>query len=94
MKAIVTVMGADKVGVVSQVSTALANANVNIKKIDFIDADDIHRTELTVDISDMGASRKSLEKIMRYCAEKLCMEISVEYMGAADAQVEEVFDLG
>lgn len=67
MKAVVTVMGLDKTGIIAKVSTCLSDFNINILDINQTIMQNIFTMVMLVDIknskSDFSSVTKELEKI-------------------------------
>ncbi len=78
-KAIITVIGKDRTGIVARVSTALFEENVNIEDINQTIMDGIFIMAALVDISrsrkDISALRKKLKKV----GELIGMEIQIQH---------------
>ena len=81
MKAIVTVVGNDKVGIIAKVSTLLAKLNINILDISQTIMQDIFTMIMLVDI---GKSEKSIGDIngeFEKLGEELGVEIRIQHQG-------------
>lgn len=82
-KAVITVLGKDKVGIIAAVSRTLAEHKVNILDISQTILDDFFTMIMIADISDSDVDFGSLKEILAKTGEEIGLEIS--------AQNEEVF---
>jgi ACT domain-containing protein len=75
---IVTVTGADRVGIVARLATVMAKANVNIVDINQKIMEDYFVMTMAVDISrasvDMGQIRKRLDQVGKQMALKITIQ--------------------
>jgi len=75
---IVTVTGADRVGIVARLATAMAKANVNIVDINQKIMEDYFVMTMAVDIGrasvDMGQIRKRLDQVGKQMALKITIQ--------------------
>jgi ACT domain-containing protein len=75
---IITVTGADKVGIVARLATAMAKANVNIVDINQKIMEDYFVMTMAVDIGqaaiDMGQIRKRLDQVGKQMALKITIQ--------------------
>jgi len=75
---IITVTGADRVGIVAKLATAMAKANVNIVDINQKIMEDFFVMTMAVDIGravvDMGQIKKRLDQIGRQMALKIMIQ--------------------
>jgi len=75
---IVTVTGADRVGIVARLATVMAKANVNIVDINQKIMEDYFVMTMAVDLGrasvDMGQIRKRLDQIGRQMALKITIQ--------------------
>lgn len=79
MKAVVTVLGMDRTGIIAKVSAALYRLNANILDINqTVMRDDIFTMVMLVDLTDMKASFQELADAMNECAKELGMDIRVQ----------------
>lgn len=74
MKAVVTVMGVDKTGIIAKVSTCLSENNVNILDINQTIMQNIFTMVMLVDIKDAKSDYSYITKEL----EKIGVEIGVE----------------
>jgi len=75
---IITVTGADRVGIVAKLATAMAKANVNIVDINQKIMEDFFVMTMAVDIGravvDMGQIKKKLDQIGRHMTLKIMIQ--------------------
>jgi ACT domain-containing protein len=75
---IITVTGADRVGIVAKLATAMAKANVNIVDINQKIMEDFFVMTMAVDIGravvDMGQIKKKLDQIGRQMTLKIMIQ--------------------
>ena len=75
---IITVNGADKVGIVARLATVMAKANVNIVDINQKIMEDYFVMTMAVDIGqaaiDMGQIRKKLDQVGKQMALKITIQ--------------------
>lgn len=79
MKAIITVVGHDKVGIIAGVSGILAEANVNILDINQTVLQEYFTMMMLVDMSDMKISLGGLNEILKNKGDELGMSIRVQH---------------
>lgn len=84
MRAVITVIGCDRVGIIAAVTTELAADNINILNISQALMDNLFTMIMLVDMSGCGASFADVSDRLRLCGEKLGVEIRI--------QKEEIFD--
>lgn len=84
MKGIITIIGKDRVGIISQVSTLLANNNVNILDINQTVMREYFTMIMLVDFEQMTTDFVSLQKDLDTKAKEINMDIRM--------QREDIFD--
>ena len=84
MKAIVTVTGKDKTGIIAGVSAALSECGANILDISQTVLQEFFAMTMLVDLSDCTVTYAALSDRLNETAKKLCMDIRV--------MREEIFD--
>ncbi|MCL6583208.1 MAG: ACT domain-containing protein [bacterium] len=78
MKAIVTVIGKDKVGIIAQVSTVLAENMVNILDISQTILQDYFTMIMLVDLSNMSISFSELHRRLEEKGETIGVQIKIQ----------------
>ena len=78
MKAIVTVIGKDKVGIIAQVSTVLAENTVNILDISQTILQDYFTMIMLVDLSRMKISFSELNKKLEEKGKTIGLQIKIQ----------------
>jgi len=84
MKAILTIIGKDKVGIISTVSTLLANRNVNILDINQTVMRDYFTMIMLVDLEEMTSEFSDLQNELTIKGAEIQMDIKI--------QREDIFD--
>jgi ACT domain-containing protein len=79
MRAIVTVIGKDRVGIIAGVSTILADCNINILDITQTTMQDIFTMIMLVDISQMAINFTALAEKLANKGEELGLSIRVQH---------------
>lgn len=79
MKAILTVIGKDKVGIIANVSTLLFQKNANILDINQTIMDDFFTMVMLVDLSDINLSLKELNEILKETGKVLKVSIKMQH---------------
>lgn len=79
MKAIVTVMGVDKKGIIAGVSTLLSDFNINILDINQTIMQNIFTMVMLVDIKESTADFKEVSSALSELGEKLGVEIRIQH---------------
>lgn len=79
MKAIVTVMGTDKTGIIASVSQALANFNINILDINQTIMQNIFTMIMLVDISGINRELAEISKELKLLGEELELQIIIQH---------------
>ena len=77
-KAIITILGADKVGIIAAVSTYLAEKDINILDISQTTMQDIFTMITMVDISKSKSSFDELHADFKSMGEKLGVQIQIQ----------------
>lgn len=78
MKAIVTVIGEDKVGIIAKISTLLMEHNVNILDLSQKVLDNIFTMTMIVDVSKVSASFEALNEDLQKAGEEMGMDIRIQ----------------
>ncbi|MEW6381775.1 MAG: ACT domain-containing protein [bacterium] len=78
MKAIVTVIGKDKTGIIAQVSTVLADNMVNILDISQTILQDYFTMIMLVDLSNMKISFSELHSILEEKGKTIGLQIKIQ----------------
>ncbi len=79
MKAIITVLGKDKVGIISGVSTVLKELNVNILDISQTILNDMFTMIMSVDLKNAVSDFSSISKRMEDEGEELGVIINIQH---------------
>lgn len=79
MKAIVTVMGVDKKGIIAGVSTMLSDFNINILDINQTIMQNIFTMVMLVDIKESTVDFKAVSGALSELGEKLGVEIRIQH---------------
>lgn len=79
MKAIMTVVGKDKVGIIAKVSTVLAESNVNILDISQTILQDNFTMMMLVDLAAMNKELSALREILNKAGEELELSITLQH---------------
>lgn len=78
MKAVVTVMGEDKTGIIAKVSTCLSEKNVNILDINQTIMQNIFTMVMLVDTKGANADYSEITKALEEIGEKIGVEIRMQ----------------
>lgn len=78
MKAIITVIGKDKVGIVSAISLELAKLNINILDISQTIMDENFTMIMLVDLNKSTNSFEQIKNILKKVSDKLNVNIRVQ----------------
>ena len=81
MKAIVTVVGKDKTGIIAKVSAALYENNVNIEDISQTIMQDLFTMIMLVDTQESGIQAKELSADLKKIGEELSLTINIQHEG-------------
>jgi ACT domain-containing protein len=79
MRAIMTVVGKDRVGIIAKVSTALAETNVNILDISQTILQDNFTMMMLVDLTDMNKDLSGLRNILNETGKMLGLSITLQH---------------
>ena len=79
MKAIITVLGKDKVGIISGVSMALSSMNINILDISQTIMNDMFTMIMQVDTSKANVEFAKIVENLRAESEKLGVDIRIQH---------------
>ena len=85
MKAIITVIGMDKVGIIAGVCTLLAQNEINILDINQTVMDQYFTMNMLVDISKCSVSHEELHQKMDALAAEMGMQINLTRQEVFDA---------
>ena len=85
MKAIVTVIGKDKVGITANVCVLLAQHNINILDITQTVLQEYFTMVMLVDLSKMKISFKEMTELLNRTGEEMGMEIRMQRSEIFDA---------
>ena len=78
MKAVINVVGKDRIGIIADVANALKVAQVNINDINQTIMQGVFTMTMLVDVSHMNGSFEALQRIMSECGEPLGLSIKVQ----------------
>lgn len=78
MKAIVTVIGVDRVGIIAKISTILMEHNVNIVDLSQNVLDDIFTMTMIVDISKISASFEALNDALQESGKQMGLDVRLQ----------------
>lgn len=78
MKAIVTVIGVDRVGIIAKISTILMEHNVNIVDLSQNVLNDIFTMTMIVDISKISASFEALNDALQESGKQLGLDVRLQ----------------
>lgn len=79
MKAVLTVIGKDKVGIIANVSTLLFEKNANILDINQTIMDEFFTMVMLVDLSDINLSLKELNEMLTEKGKVLKVSIRMQH---------------
>ena len=79
MKAVVTVLGSDRPGIIATVSTALYKCNANILDISQTIMQGIFTMLMLTDLSESGKTVNALEEELKALAERVGVTITVQH---------------
>ncbi len=79
MKAIITVLGKDKVGIICSVSTALSNMNINILDISQTIMNDMFTMIMQVDTGAANVEFAKISENLNEEAKKLGVDIRIQH---------------
>jgi ACT domain-containing protein len=78
MRAIVTVIGTDRVGIIAGISTVLADANVNILDITQTTMQGIFTMIMLVNVKEASVSFEELDKRLKAKGESLGLQVRIQ----------------
>jgi len=78
-RAVVTVLGADKVGIVAAISKVLAENNVNILDLTSSKVRDLFVMIMLIDISNSRVSLEKLKELLGAEAAKIGVQVTVQH---------------
>ena len=79
MRAVITVVGQDKIGIIAEVSRVLAENNINILDISQTIMQDMFTMIMLVNIEKSGTSFKGVSDTLQALGEKLCLSIRIQH---------------
>lgn len=79
MKAIVSVIGLDKPGIVASVSTVLANHNVNIMDISQSYAHEFFTMIMVVDLATSNSTLKEIDEDLKEVGKKMGLFVAIQH---------------
>ena len=85
MKAIITVLGADRPGIIAEISAKLFEHNINILDINQTILQGFFTMVMLVDLSGMAVSYKEMNDILSGLAERAGVEIRMQRSEIFDA---------
>ncbi|MCX7772752.1 MAG: ACT domain-containing protein [Clostridia bacterium] len=78
MKAVITVLGCDRVGIIASITGILAKTNVNILDISQTIMQNIFTMIMLVDLSKMNGEYYQLSELLKTAGEELGVEIRLQ----------------
>ncbi len=78
MKAVITVLGCDRIGIIASITGILAQTNVNILDISQTIMQNIFSMIMLVDLSDMKGEFSKLSELLSDAGESLGVEIRLQ----------------
>ena len=79
MRALVTVIGKDRTGIIYHVSKILAENNVNIEDISQTIMNNFFTMIMLVDLSNMAIPFNALKESLEQCGEEIGMSIRIQH---------------
>lgn len=79
MKALITVIGIDKVGIIAGVSSLLADAQANVLDISQTILDNYFTMMMLVDLSGLSCEFAELKKRLEQCGEDLGVSVQLQH---------------
>lgn len=79
MRAVITVLGKDKVGIIAAVSNILANCNVNILDISQTIMQEVFTMVMMVDISKIDVDFSKLSDALEQKGKEIGLEIKIQH---------------
>ncbi len=77
-KAIVSIIGVDRVGIVAGISTVLADHNANIVNISQTNFEDIFTMIMLVDLSKLKGTFEALQRALEEKGKELGVQVSIQ----------------
>ena len=84
-KAVLTVVGKDKVGIIAAVSKALADANVNILDLSQTTMEKIFTMIVLVDVADITVPFDQLAEMMKNLGDSMQLKIQLQHESIFDS---------
>ena len=88
MKAVITVIGQDKIGIIHQVTSVLTEYDVNILDINQTIMQDVFTMMMVVDTSKTPVSFEELQKKLEEKGKEIGMSIKIQHEGIFNAMKE------
>ncbi len=88
MKAVITVIGRDKIGIIYQVTSVLAEYDVNILDINQTIMQDVFTMMMIVDTTKTPVSFEELQKKLEEKGKEMGMSIRIQHEGIFNAMSE------
>jgi ACT domain-containing protein len=85
MKAILSVMGKDRVGIIAGVSQALAGVNINILNVSQTIMDGYFTMVMLCDISQMNQGFDAIKEVLTHTGETLGVQVNIQRQEIFDA---------
>jgi len=79
MKAVITVVGKDRTGIIAKVSTYLAEKQINILDISQTIMQDLFTMIMLVDTKDSGVQAKELSDALKALGEEMGLSINMQH---------------
>ncbi len=79
MKAVITVIGVDKVGIIAKISTLLADMNINILDINQTIMNDLFTMIMYTDIKNMKGEFSSVADSLENLGEEMGLQIRITH---------------
>lgn len=79
MKAVITVIGKDRTGIIAKVSTYLAEKNINILDISQTIMQDLFTMMMLVDTENSGAHAKELSDDLKALGDEMGLSINLQH---------------
>ena len=88
MKAVITVIGQDKIGIIYNVTSVLAEYDVNILDINQTIMQEVFTMIMVVDLAKMPVSFEELQKKLAQKGEEIGLSIRIQHEGIFNAMSE------
>ncbi|MCH4179013.1 MAG: ACT domain-containing protein [Megasphaera sp.] len=85
MKAVVTVVGVDRTGIIAAVSTIMADHKINIETINQVILGGIFNMAMIVDLADADIDIDALQTVLKEKGDELGVEIRAQNKAIFDA---------